>query len=70
VVEVEPGRFEEMVTEALDGLPEELGRLTSARPSARPAAASRRSATRSAGPSSTVAHHFGIDDMRPRELGW
>jgi predicted Zn-dependent protease with MMP-like domain len=29
VIEVEPGRFEEMVTEALDGLPVELGRLMS-----------------------------------------
>ncbi len=29
VVEVEPECFEEMVTEALDGLPEELGRLMS-----------------------------------------
>jgi predicted Zn-dependent protease with MMP-like domain len=27
VIEVEPERFEEMVTEALDGLPEELGRI-------------------------------------------
>ncbi len=27
VIEVEPGRFEEMVSTALDGLPEELGRL-------------------------------------------
>jgi predicted Zn-dependent protease with MMP-like domain len=27
VIEVEPGRFEEMVIMALDGLPEELGRL-------------------------------------------
>jgi predicted Zn-dependent protease with MMP-like domain len=27
VIEVEPGRFEEMVVAALDGLPEELGRL-------------------------------------------
>jgi len=27
VVDVEPGRFEEMVIAALDGLPEELGRL-------------------------------------------
>ena len=27
VVEVEPGRFEEMVAEALDELPEDLGRL-------------------------------------------
>ena len=27
VIEVEPGRFEEMVVTALDGLPEELGRL-------------------------------------------
>ena len=29
MVEVEPGRFESMVSEALDGLPEELGRLMS-----------------------------------------
>jgi predicted Zn-dependent protease with MMP-like domain len=29
MVEVEPGRFEEMVVTALDGLPEELGRLMS-----------------------------------------
>jgi predicted Zn-dependent protease with MMP-like domain len=29
VVEVEPGRFEEMVAVALDGLPEELGQLMS-----------------------------------------
>ena len=29
VVEIEPERFEEMVTDALDGLPEELGRLMS-----------------------------------------
>jgi predicted Zn-dependent protease with MMP-like domain len=29
VIEVEPGRFEEMVVAALDGLPEELGRLMS-----------------------------------------
>jgi predicted Zn-dependent protease with MMP-like domain len=27
VIEVEPGRFEEMVVAALDGLPEELGQL-------------------------------------------
>jgi predicted Zn-dependent protease with MMP-like domain len=27
VIEVEPERFEEMVTEALDGVPDELGRL-------------------------------------------
>jgi predicted Zn-dependent protease with MMP-like domain len=27
VVDVEPGRFEEMVADALDGLPEELGAL-------------------------------------------
>jgi predicted Zn-dependent protease with MMP-like domain len=27
VLEVDPGRFEEMVVTALDGLPEELGRL-------------------------------------------
>ena len=29
VIEVEPGRFEEMVITALDGLPEDLGRLMS-----------------------------------------
>lgn len=29
MIEVEPERFEEMVTEALDGLPEDLGRLMS-----------------------------------------
>ena len=29
MIEVEPERFEEMVTEALDGLPDELGRLMS-----------------------------------------
>lgn len=29
MVEVEPGRFEEMVGASLDGLPEELGRLMS-----------------------------------------
>ncbi|MEZ0579513.1 metallopeptidase family protein [Nocardioides sp. MH1] len=29
MIEVEPERFEEMVAEALDGLPEELGRLMS-----------------------------------------
>jgi predicted Zn-dependent protease with MMP-like domain len=29
VIEIEPGRFEEMVTDALDGLPEELGQLMS-----------------------------------------
>src|SRR5205807_8001066 len=27
VIEIQPGRFEEMVLTALDGLPEELGRL-------------------------------------------
>jgi hypothetical protein len=27
MIDVEPGRFEDMVVEALDGLPEELGRL-------------------------------------------
>jgi predicted Zn-dependent protease with MMP-like domain len=27
MIEVEPGRFEEMVADALDGLPEDLGRL-------------------------------------------
>jgi predicted Zn-dependent protease with MMP-like domain len=27
VIEVEPGRFEQMIADALDGLPEDLGRL-------------------------------------------
>jgi predicted Zn-dependent protease with MMP-like domain len=29
VIEIEPGRFEEMVVTALDGMPEELGQLMS-----------------------------------------
>jgi predicted Zn-dependent protease with MMP-like domain len=29
VIEVEPGRFEEMIVTALDGLPEDLGRIMS-----------------------------------------
>ena len=29
VIDIDPGRFEEMVASALDGLPEELGRLMS-----------------------------------------
>ena len=29
MIEVEPARFEEMVADALDGLPEEFGRLMS-----------------------------------------
>jgi predicted Zn-dependent protease with MMP-like domain len=113
VVEVEPGRFEDMVAEALDGLPEELGRLmrnvavtvehdvgppglfglyegipltsrTSqyagvlpdritiyrqaicaiCRTEAEVAEQVRRTVIHE------VAHHFGIDDDRLRELGW
>lgn len=113
VVQVEPDRFEEMVVEALDGLPEELGRLmrnvavtvehgpgppgllglyqgvpltsrTSQYAGVLPdhitiyrlaicaicrteqevAEQVRRTVIHE------VAHHFGIDDYRLRELGW
>ena len=113
VIEVEPGRFEEMVAEALDGLPPELGRLmrnvavtvehnpgprgllglyqgipltsrTSqyagvlpdritiyrqaicaiCRTEAEVANQVRRTVIHE------IAHHFGIDDDRLRELGW
>jgi predicted Zn-dependent protease with MMP-like domain len=113
VVEVEPARFEEMVAEALDGLPENLGRLmrnvavtvehdpgppgllglyegipltsrTSQYAGVLPdritiyrqaicaicrtepevAEQVRRTVIHE------VAHHFGIDDDRLRELGW
>jgi predicted Zn-dependent protease with MMP-like domain len=113
VIEVEPGRFEEMVVEALDGLPPELGRLmrnvavtvehnpgprgllglyegipltsrTSqyagvlpdritiyrqaicaiCRTEAEVADQVRRTVIHE------IAHHFGIDDDRLRELGW
>jgi predicted Zn-dependent protease with MMP-like domain len=113
VIEVEPGRFEEMVAAALDGLPPELGRLmrnvavtvehnpgppgllglyqgipltsrTSqyagvlpdritiyrlaicaiCRTEAEVADQVRRTVIHE------IAHHFGIDDDRLRELGW
>jgi predicted Zn-dependent protease with MMP-like domain len=113
VVEVEPGRFEEMVTEALDGLPEELGRLmsnvavtvehrpgppgllglyegvplTSRTTGYAGVLPDRITIYRQAICASChseqevrdqvrrtviheVAHHFGIDDRRLRELGW
>jgi predicted Zn-dependent protease with MMP-like domain len=113
VIEVEPARFEEMVADALDGLPEDLGRLmrnvavtvehdpgppgllglyegipltsrTSnyavvlpdritiyrqaicaiCRTEAEVADQVRRTVIHE------VAHHFGIDDERLRDLGW
>jgi predicted Zn-dependent protease with MMP-like domain len=113
VVEIEPGRFEEMVADALDGLPESLGRLMSnvavtvehvpgppgllglyvgipltdrttsyagvlpdritiysqaicaiSRSEQEVADQVRRTVVHE------VAHHFGIDDERLRELGW
>ena len=113
VIEVDPGRFEEMVASALDGLPEELGRLMSnvavtvehgAGPPGllglyegvpltsrttgyagvlpdritiyRQAICSTcQSEQEVAGQVRQtviheVAHHFGIDDRRLRELGW
>jgi predicted Zn-dependent protease with MMP-like domain len=113
MIEVEPGRFEEMVVDALDGLPEDLGRLMSnvavtvehrpgppgllglyegipltsrttwyagvlpdritiyrqaicaiCRSEEEVADQVRRTVIHE------VAHHFGIDDARLRELGW
>jgi predicted Zn-dependent protease with MMP-like domain len=113
VIEVDPAWFEEMVTSALDGLPEELGRLMSnvavtvehdggppgllglyqgvpltsrttgyagvlpdlitiyrqaicavSRTEQEVADQVRRTLIHE------VAHHFGIDDARLRELGW
>jgi predicted Zn-dependent protease with MMP-like domain len=113
VVTVEPGRFEEMVAEALDGLPEPLGQLMSnvavtvehgpgppgllglyegipltsrttgyagvlpdritiyrlaicaaCQTESEVAGQVRRTVIHE------VAHHFGIDDGRLRELGW
>ena len=113
VIEVDPGRFEEMVASALDGLPEELGRLMSnvavtvehragppgllglyegvpltsrttgyaavlpdritiyrqaicaiCRSEQEVADQVRRTVIHE------IAHHFGIDDQRLRELGW
>jgi len=113
VIEVDPGRFEEMVASALDGLPEELGRLMSnvavtvehragppgllglyegvpltsrttgyagvlpdritiyrqaicsiCQTEQEVAAQVRKTVIHE------IAHHFGIDDKRLRELGW
>ena len=113
VIEVDPGRFEEMVAAALDGLPEELGRLMSnvavtVEHGAGPPGllglyegvplTSRTTGYAGVLPDRItiyrqaicsicqteqevasqvrqtviheVAHHFGIDDRRLRELGW
>jgi len=113
VINVEPGRFEEMVTTALDELPEELGRLmrnvavtvehgpgppgllglyegvpltsrTSQYAGVLPdritiyrqaICAICRTEQEVAGQVRRtviheVAHHFGIDDQRLRQLGW
>jgi predicted Zn-dependent protease with MMP-like domain len=113
VIQVEPDRFEEMVVEALDGLPEELGRLmrnvaVTVEHGAGPPGllglyqgvplTSRTSQYAGVLPDHItiyrlaicaicrtehqvaeqvrrtviheVAHHFGIDDHRLRELGW
>ncbi len=113
VIEVEPGRFEEMVIAALNGLPEELGRLmrnvaVTIEPGAGPPGllglyegiplTSRTSQYAGVLPDRItiyqqaicaichteqevsdqvrrtviheIAHHFGIDDDRLRELGW
>src|ERR1700749_700105 len=112
-IEVEPARFEEMVASALDGLPEELGRLMSnvavtVEHGAGPPGllglyqgvplTSRTTGYAGVLPDRItiyrqaicsicqteqevadqvrqtviheVAHHFGIDDRRLRELGW
>ena len=113
VIEVEPGRFEEMVADALDGLPPELGRLmrnvavtvehnpgppgllglyqgipltsrTSQYAGVLPDRITiyRQAICAICGTEEEVAvevrrtviheiaHHFGIDDDRLRELGW
>ena len=113
MIEVDPGRFEEMVVSALDGLPEELGRLMSnvavtVEHGAGPPGllglyegvplTSRTTGYAGVLPDRItiyrqaicsicqteqevagqvrqtviheVAHHFGIDDERLRELGW
>ena len=113
MIEVEPGRFEDMVVTALDGLPEELGQVMSnvavtvehgagppgllglyqglpltsrtsqyaavlpdritiyrqaicaiCRTESEVADQVRRTVIHE------IAHHFGIDDRRLRELGW
>ncbi len=113
VIEVEPGRFEDMVVTALDGLPEELGQLmrnVAVTVEHRPGPpgllglyegiplTSRTSQYAGVLPDRItiyrqaicaicrteqevddqvrrtviheIAHHFGIDDNRLRELGW
>jgi len=113
VIDIDPGRFEEMVASALDGLPEELGRLMSnvavtVEHGAGPPGllglyegvplTSRTTGYAGVLPDRItiyrqaiaaicqteqevarqvrqtviheVAHHFGIDDGRLRELGW
>jgi predicted Zn-dependent protease with MMP-like domain len=113
VIEVDPGRFEEMVASVLDGLPEDLGRLMSnvavtVEHGAGPPGllglyegvplTSRTTGYAGVLPDRItiyrqaissicqteqevavqvrktviheVAHHFGIDDRRLRELGW
>jgi predicted Zn-dependent protease with MMP-like domain len=113
VIEVDPGRFEEMVASALDGLPEELGRLMSnvavtvehgtGPPGLLGLYEGVPLTSRTTGYAGVlpdritiyrqaicsicqteqevasqvrqtviheVAHHFGIDDERLRELGW
>ena len=113
VIEVDPARFEEMVVSALDGLPEDLGRLMSnvaVTVEHRPGPpgllglyegvplTSRTTGYAGVLPDRItiyrqaicaacqteqevadevrrtviheVAHHFGIDDARLRELGW
>jgi predicted Zn-dependent protease with MMP-like domain len=113
VIEVDPERFEEMVASALDGLPEEFGRLMSnvavtVEPDAGPPGllglyegiplTSRTTGYAGVLPDRItiyqqaicaicqteqevavevrrtviheIAHHFGIDDARLRELGW
>ena len=59
MVEVDPERFEVMVSEALDGIPAELGELTS-----------NVAVTVQQEVIHEVGHHFGIGDARLRELGW
>jgi predicted Zn-dependent protease with MMP-like domain len=113
VIEVDPARFEEMVASALDGLPEDLGRLMSnvavtvehrAGPPGllglyegvpltsrttgyagvlpdritiyRQAICAACQTEQEVGDQvrrtviHEVAHHFGLDDARLRELGW
>ena len=113
MIEVDPGRFEDMVTTALDGLPEELGqlmrnvavtvehgpgppgllglyqgvpltsrtsqyagvlpdRITIYRQAICAICSTEQEVTEQVRRTviHEVAHHFGIDDNRLRELGW